>query len=132
MGRIFLLDIKKFMQRKNNNYEPIYADLKKKFTSLNNFIVINSLCNFEVTTAYNICTSVHKSLSVNFHKTVCTWALNVDVRCIWNILFLKLLYIPAFCSVLSVVRHQYCYWLSQRRYIIKTYTSSCERTKIIW
>jgi len=28
-------------------------------------------------------------------------------------------------------RHQYYYWLSQRHYIIKTYTSSCEKTKII-
>ena len=32
----------------------------------------------------------------------------------------------------SVVRHQYCYWLSQRHYIIKTYTSSCKKTKTIW
>jgi len=29
-------------------------------------------------------------------------------------------------------RHQYYYWLSQRHYIIKTYMSSCEKTKIIW
>ena len=47
--------------------------IKKKFTSLKNFIITNSLCNFEVTTVYNICTFVRKSLTVKFHKTVCTW-----------------------------------------------------------
>ena len=33
------------MQWEVNNCKPICADLKKTFTSVNNFIVINSLCN---------------------------------------------------------------------------------------
>ena len=77
--------------------------IKKKFTSLNNFIAINSLCNFQVTTAYNICTFVHKSFSVKFYKRVCTLALNMDVRCIWNILLLQLLYTLGFLQCPSIL-----------------------------
>ena len=38
---------------------------KKEFTSLNNFIIINSLCNFERC----LHLTVHKSLIVKFHET---------------------------------------------------------------
>ena len=31
MGRIFVLNIKKFMEREINNYKPIYADENKNF-----------------------------------------------------------------------------------------------------
>ena len=37
--------------------------MKTKISSLNNFITINSLCDFQVTTAYDVRTSVYKNLT---------------------------------------------------------------------
>lgn len=51
--------------------------MKKKNFRLNNFIAIYSLCDFQVTAAYNVRTSVYENknnkLSVELHKTVRTW-----------------------------------------------------------
>ena len=42
MGRIFVLNIKKFMERKINNYKPIYADENKNFQF--NYSFITEFC----------------------------------------------------------------------------------------
>ena len=87
----------------------LYMQIRKQnLHSLNNFIIINSLCNFEVTTVLQY---LH-FLCVKAQAWKIPWnslqlALNINVRCIWNILFLKLLYSLAFAA--SSVNISRCY-----------------------